>query len=55
MIEIPEKIYQALMNDTLFLEILENNGVDNWQGYEDSVAEFRALKLEIKNREENNG
>jgi len=30
-----------LEGDSKFLEILENNGVDNWEGYEDSRREFK--------------
>lgn len=40
-ITIPLKEYKSLKEDEAFLAILEENGVDNWGGYDDSVEIFQ--------------
>ena len=40
-ITIPIKEYKSLKEDEAFLAILEENGVDNWGGYDDSVEIFQ--------------
>lgn len=32
--------YNSLIENSLFLNLLENNGVDNWEGYEACYEEF---------------
>jgi len=39
-ITISLKEYKSLKEDEAFLAILEENGVDNWGGYDDSVEIF---------------
>ena len=34
--------YDDLCADAAFLQILENCGVDNWQGYDDANEDFQA-------------
>lgn len=33
-------LYTKLMNDSAFLQVLHNNGVDNWEWYGDALEEF---------------
>ena len=40
MITIKLDEYNVLHKDQLKLTALENNGVDNWPGYDDSMAEY---------------
>ena len=51
MISISEKRLLLLEERSLFLEILEGHGVDNWDGYGDARAEMRALEDEAKTKE----
>lgn len=46
-----EKIYQlteselrSLIEDSWFLNCLENEGVDNWHGYEEACHSFNEIK-----------
>lgn len=36
-----DRYIDQIEEDSKFLEILENNGVDNWEGYEDSRRELK--------------
>lgn len=36
--------YNKIMLDSIKLSYLENNGVDNWVGYEDAIAQFEQDK-----------
>lgn len=46
-ITITKKEYEELSNDSLLLSFLEGHGVDNWQGYDDAISEYRKyLKAE---------
>ncbi len=38
-ITIGEDYFDELLNDALFLNILEAHGVDNWEGYSEAQAE----------------
>ena len=40
-ITISLKEYKSLKEDEAFLAILESNGVDSWDGYDDSLAHFQ--------------
>ena len=39
-VTINEDYFQELLNDSLFLSILEAHGVDNWDGYGYALEEF---------------
>lgn len=39
-VTINEDYFEELLNDALFLSILEAQGVDNWNGYSEAQAEF---------------
>lgn len=39
-IVIPISEYNALIEDSLFLQCLRNHGVDNWDGYDYAVDEY---------------
>jgi len=36
--------YEELLDDSLFLNCLRNNGVDNWDWYDEAVAEYQQSK-----------
>lgn len=38
--------YEELLNDSLFLNCLQNNGVDNWDWYDEAVEQYQHLKGE---------
>ena len=38
-VTINEDYFDELLNDALFLSILESHGVDNWEGYSEARAE----------------
>ena len=38
--------YEELLDDSLFLNCLQNNGVDNWDWYDEAVAEYQQSKGE---------
>lgn len=38
-VTINEDYFDELLNDALFLNILEAHGVDNWDGYSEAQAE----------------
>lgn len=38
--------YEELLDDSLFLNCLRNNGVDNWDWYGEAVAEYQETKGE---------
>lgn len=42
MITIPLHEYQKLLDDSRFLDCLNNTGVDNWDGYDEAVTEFNS-------------
>ena len=39
-VTINEDYFDELLNDALFLNILESHGVDNWDGYSEAQAEY---------------
>ena len=39
-VTINEDYFDELLNDALFLNILESHGVDNWEGYSEAQAEY---------------
>ena len=38
--------YEELLDDSLFLNCLRNNGVDNWDWYSEAVEEYQQIKGE---------
>ena len=38
--------YEELIDDSLFLNCLRNNGVDNWDWYSEAVEEYQQIKGE---------
>lgn len=42
-VTISKKVYQELIEDSVFLSCLRSAGVDNWEGYD--------LAIELKNEE----
>lgn len=38
--------YEELLDDSLFLNCLRNGGVDNWDWYDEAVAEYQQSKGE---------
>lgn len=38
--------YEELSDDSLFLNCLQNNGVDNWDWYSEAVTEYQQSKGE---------
>lgn len=44
---ISKEDYQFLREDSLMLECLQNNGVDNWEGWDEAVREFNERKEEL--------
>lgn len=38
--------YEELLDDSLFLNCLQNNGVDNWDWYDEAVTEYQQSKGE---------
>ena len=38
-VTINEDYFDELLNDALFLNILESHGVDSWEGYSEAQAE----------------
>lgn len=38
--------YEELLDDSLFLNCLRNNGVDNWDWYSEAVKEYQQIKGE---------
>lgn len=38
--------YEELLDDSLFLNCLQNNGVDNWEGYDEAVADYHKIRSE---------
>ena len=45
-ITIPKKEYDQLLDDSLFLNCLRNNGVDNWDWYGEACEEYQNSKEE---------
>lgn len=43
---IPSEEYEELCDDSLFLNCLRNNGVDNWEWYSEAVEEYQQIKGE---------
>lgn len=42
MVSIPKKQFEKLLNDQRLLQCLRNNGVDNWDFWDDSLSAFNA-------------
>ena len=38
--------YERLLRDSLFLQYLQIEGVDNWQGYDDACMEYHIAAKE---------
>lgn len=38
--------YEEMYDDSLFLNCLRNNGVDNWEWYSEAVEEYQQIKGE---------
>lgn len=38
--------YEELLDDSLFLNCLRNNGVDNWDWYDEAVLDYQKIKGE---------
>ena len=36
--------YEELLDDSLFLNCLRNNGVDNWDWYDEAVTEYQSKR-----------
>ena len=51
MVQISEDELRQLLYDSLFLEMLEQAGVDNWTWYGDNYNEFVANALDISEAE----
>lgn len=51
MVTLSKKEYDELVEDSMFLEALRMNGVDNWDWYDEAVKTFQEMKSE---RNENN-
>ena len=47
-----EKFLEAL-DDALFLQALQECGVDNWDGYMDACEHYEELKDEVEDQDEN--
>lgn len=45
-VSIPLGEYKQLKENSLFLEILQNNGVDSWDGYEYSQDDFQQAMID---------
>lgn len=43
---IPSEEYEEMYDDGLFLNCLRNNGVDNWEWYDEAVEEYQQSKGE---------
>jgi hypothetical protein len=43
-VTIPLVDYLSLLDDSLLLEMLQNNGVDNWEGYGEAYKEYAGTK-----------
>jgi hypothetical protein len=41
-VTIPKSEYDALIKASIKLSCLENQGVDNWSGYDDAMDAYRA-------------
>lgn len=44
MIEVDEQEYEELQDAQLMLDCLETAGVDNWDGYQDAMREYRKIQ-----------
>lgn len=45
-VTISKEEYEQLLDDSLFLNCLRNNGVDNWDWYDEAVEEYQQIKGE---------
>lgn len=45
-VTISKEEYEELLDDSLFLNCLRNNGVDNWDWYSEAVEQYQQLKGE---------
>jgi hypothetical protein len=43
-INIPQDVYDDLMDDALLLRALRESGVDNWEWYDDACIRYEQLK-----------
>lgn len=51
-VKITKREYINLLHDSAFLKCLDANGVDNWEGYDIAVDEFRAHPESFLTRKE---
>lgn len=42
-ITITKAEYNSLVKDSLLLGFLEENGVDNWEGYDEAMSEYHKV------------
>ena len=42
-ISISEEEYEALLNDSIFLNCLQMMGVDNWDGYDEAIEQYNEI------------
>lgn len=45
-VTISKEEYEKLLDDSLFLNCLQNNGVDNWDWYSEAVEAYQQIKGE---------
>ena len=45
-ISISEEEYEALLNDSIFLNCLQMMGVDNWDGYDGAIEQYQEILLQ---------
>lgn len=48
LIVLTREYYDLVLNDKYFLMCLEMNGVDNWDGYEQAVENFKEMNKDIR-------
>ena len=46
MVTIPKSEYYSLIDRDVLLSCLENRGVDNWDGYDGAIQEYRDWQSE---------
>lgn len=44
MVTITKKEYIKFLNESEFLRCLKNEGVDNWEGYEDASDNYKEIE-----------
>ena len=45
-VTISKEDYEELLDDSLFLNCLRNNGVDNWDWYDEAISYYQKIKGE---------